>query len=304
MTLDQIDVLRKIMAEGSFRAASQKLNRAQSAVSYAIRSLETELGFSLFTRDQYRPQLTAQGRAFLKQSEDLWSQYQELRSLTEFLRLGHEPQIRIGVSALWPFSRLAQALGDLKKAFPKTEIKIFHEVLSADQLLLDHQIDILLGTVFNEENLLVTQNLFSINMIPVCGPQFALAQHRGAAKVEDLKKHTQIILRSTSNQNPRTAGIFNPANTISVDDFLSKRELLISNLGWGFMPEHLIEDELRKKRLVRTHAETMRAPMVIARDPQHALGPCADFLWNHFAGPKESRKTNRSKAVMPKSKKK
>jgi DNA-binding transcriptional LysR family regulator len=304
MTLDQIDVLRKIMSEGSFRAASQKLNRAQSAVSYAVRSLEQELGFQLFTRDQYRPQLTAQGRAFLKQSEDLWGQFQELLSLTEFLRLGHEPQIRIGVSALWPFSKLAQALGDLKKAFPKTEIKIFQEVLSADQLLLDHQVDILLGTVFNESELLITQELFSVGMIPVCGPQFELARFRGAAKVDDLKKHTQIILRSTSNYKPRSAGIFNPANTISVDDFLSKKELLLSNLGWGFMPEHLIENELKKKRLVTTHGETMRIPMVIARDPLHSLGPCADFLWTHFAGKQATQKTNKIAAVFPKTKKK
>ena len=304
MTLDQIDVLRKIMSEGSFRAASQKLNRAQSAVSYAIRSLEDELGFPLFTRDQYRPQLTAQGRAFLKQSEDLWGQYQELRSLTEFLRLGHEPQIRIGVSALWPFAKLAQALGDLKKTFPKTEIKIFHEVLSADHLLLDHQVDIVLGTVFNEKNLLVTQDLFSIGMLPVCGPKFGLAQYKGAAKVEDLKKYTQIILRSTSTQNQRSAAIFNPTDTISVDDFLSKKELLLANLGWGFMPEHLIEEELKKKLLVPTHGETMPIPMQIARDPLHSLGPCADFLWTHFASQREAQKAVKIAAVSKKQKKK
>lgn len=299
MTLDQIEVLRQIIAEGSFRAASQKLNRAQSAVSYAIRSLEDEIGFALFSRDQYRPQLTAQGRAFLKRSEELLGQYQELRALSERLRLGHEPQIRIGVSALYPFARLAQALGDLKKTFPQTEIKIYQEVLSADHLLQTHRVDIILSTVFNEQNLLKTEELFHVEMVPVCGPQFTLAQYKGLAPIEQLKKHTQIILRSTSDGKPRSAAIFNPANTISVDDFLSKKELLLAGLGWGFMPRHLIEDEIQKKRLVFTHAEIMHIPMVIARDPLHALGPCATFLWDHCTAQKNNQLAAASKRVKP-----
>ena len=37
MTLDQLKVLAAIVETGSFRAAADRLHRAQSAVSYAIK---------------------------------------------------------------------------------------------------------------------------------------------------------------------------------------------------------------------------------------------------------------------------
>jgi DNA-binding transcriptional LysR family regulator len=47
MTLEQLQCLRAIVEEGSFRAAASKLHKAQSAISYAIRLLEEEFGFEL-----------------------------------------------------------------------------------------------------------------------------------------------------------------------------------------------------------------------------------------------------------------
>ena len=65
VTLDQLLVLSKIAETGSFRAAAGVLHRAQSAVSYAIKNLEDELGVELLCRDQYRPTLTPAGEAVL-----------------------------------------------------------------------------------------------------------------------------------------------------------------------------------------------------------------------------------------------
>ncbi|MGC7974414.1 LysR family transcriptional regulator, partial [Salmonella enterica] len=65
LSLDQLRDFVQVADSGSFLAAARKLSRAQSAVSYAIATLEDQLGVLLFDRSGYRPQLTSPGVALL-----------------------------------------------------------------------------------------------------------------------------------------------------------------------------------------------------------------------------------------------
>ncbi|WP_280952728.1 LysR family transcriptional regulator [Mesorhizobium sp. WSM3860] len=59
LTLDQMRMFLAVADAGSFRLASMRLGRAQSAVSHAIANLETELKTVLFDRSTRRPTLTS-----------------------------------------------------------------------------------------------------------------------------------------------------------------------------------------------------------------------------------------------------
>jgi DNA-binding transcriptional LysR family regulator len=65
LTLDQIRIFLAVADTGSFSKAAKQLNRAQSAVTYAIQKLEAQFGIPLFDRTAYRPALTEVGRALL-----------------------------------------------------------------------------------------------------------------------------------------------------------------------------------------------------------------------------------------------
>jgi DNA-binding transcriptional LysR family regulator len=65
LTLDQCLVFTTVAAEGSFSATARRMNRAQSAVTYASQKLEAQLGLLLFDRSGYRPVLTEAGAALL-----------------------------------------------------------------------------------------------------------------------------------------------------------------------------------------------------------------------------------------------
>lgn len=283
MTLDQLQVLKTIAKSGSFRAASQELHRAQSAVSYAIRSLENELGFKVFNRDQYRPQLTPQGQAFLRKADELIFQFDELEETAEFLKRGHEPMIRLAVSALWPLPVLAGALKEFSKKFPQTEIKIIHDVLSSDELLLEDYADLALGSIFNEKGLFVTEKLGPVKMLATCSADHPLARFKNKAPEKELRNYPQIIMSSTVGSSGRSAGVLNPGSTISVQDYFSKKTFLLEGLGWGFMPEHVIKEEIKQKTLVTLMQKPHVATTHIARHSQKELGPCGIFLWNYFS---------------------
>ncbi len=287
LTLDQLHVLQTIVKTGSFRAASQELHRAQSAVSYAIRTLEDDLGFSIFDRSQYRPSLTPQGRTFLKKSDEMMNQLHELKDVADFLKRGHEPVIRLAVSALWPLPKLLSALKPFIEKFPQTEIKIIHDVLSNDEQILEDRADIALGHIFNEQGLLTTKELFSVDMISVVSPTHPLAKLKGKATDKDLTKYPQIIMFNTVSDSQRSSGILNPANVISVQDYLTKGCFLKGGLGWGLMPEHLVQEEIKKKELVVAEPKRMKVKMHIARHSQKALGPCGKMLWDSFSDAKK-----------------
>lgn len=282
MTLDQLQVLQTIVKSGSFRAASQELHRAQSAVSYAMRTLEGELGFKLFSRDQYRPSLTPQGRAFLKKADDLILQFSELGETAELLKRGHEPIIRLAVSALWPLPNLVSALKEFHSRFPQTEIKIIHDVLSADEHLLEDHADISLGTIFNDKGLLITEELFTVNMVMACSAKHPLAKLKKAT-TEDLKKYPQIVLSSTVKSSNRSGGVVNPANTISVQDLQTKKVFLEGGLGYGRMPDFAIKEEIKQKSLVTLGQKAIPLRASIGRHSAKELGPCGKFLWDYFS---------------------
>ena len=283
MTLDQLQVLQTIVRTGSFRAASQELHRAQSAVSYAIRSLEDEVGFSIFNRAKYRPEITPQGRAFLKKTEDLIFQYSELQETAELLKRGHEPLIRIAVSTLWPLPKLTAMLKEFYKVFPHTEIKIVNDVLSLDEQIIEDRADIGIGSIFNDKGLLRAQELFTIPMPAVCSAKHPLAKLKNKATDEDFAKYHQIILSSTLQSANRSGGIVNPHHVISVQDYLTKKAFIEAGLGWGLMPEHLVKEEIKQKTLVTLSQKPYVAHMHLARHSAKESGPCGNFIWNYFS---------------------
>lgn len=289
MTLDQLQVLQTIVKSGSFRAASQELHRAQSAVSYAVGALESELGFKLFSRDQYRPQLTPQGRAFLKKADDLILQFDELSDTAELLKRGHEPIIRLAVSVLFPLPSLVGALKEFTAKYPQTEIKILQDVLNADEWLLSGEADLALGHVFNDQSLLTTEELMTISMLSVCSTKHPLAKFKGKAPESELIKYPQIITSSSHKNSTRSGGILNPDNVISVQDYLTKKALLLGGLGWGMMPEHVISAEIKGKELVLATAKPIKARLLIARQSNKELGPCGNFLWNYFSNRQKTK---------------
>src|SRR6266849_5798309 len=69
MDISQMEVFLAVAREGGFSRAANKLYRTQSAVSQAIRKLETEIGVPLFDRSARDGQLTDAGRLLQEYAE-------------------------------------------------------------------------------------------------------------------------------------------------------------------------------------------------------------------------------------------
>ena len=136
--------------------------------------------------------------------------------------------------------------------------------------------------MFNDSSLLKAEEILKINLIPVCSDRHALAALKGKVADRELALHPQVIMSNTVKSSRRSAGVINPDNVISVQDYLTKKELIMSGLGWGRMPEHLIKAELKSGLLVGLSKKAFVVQAHIAKHSQKELGPCVQFLWDWF----------------------
>ncbi|MFT5579437.1 MAG: DNA-binding transcriptional LysR family regulator, partial [Paraglaciecola psychrophila] len=71
ITIEVLETLDAIDRRGSFAKAAEELNKATSAVSYAVQKLEDQLDIALFQRQGRRSVLTPAGRLILAEGRDI-----------------------------------------------------------------------------------------------------------------------------------------------------------------------------------------------------------------------------------------
>lgn len=293
LTLDQLRVFHSIVEAGSFRAASLHLHRAQSAVSYAIQQLEEELGIELFSRTGYRAELTLEGKRIYEKSLSLLSGAEELRTLSFQLGQGIESEIRIAISALFPLHLITQTLSRFSKLYPHTQLQLNSEVLGAEDRIRDQNADIAISEISQPDPAhFESKPLLKIEMIAVSSPHHPLAQLNKIPRSE-LLKEVQIVIRSSTPRSLiRSAGVTQGSPQWRVNDFSSKRELLKGGLGWGYMPKHWIEEDLKKKKLVplKMRQSIVQVEFALIRLSNKSPGPAATQLWSELSATCKSQK--------------
>ena len=177
MTLDQILVLDTIITTGSFRNASIKLNRAQSAISYAIKKLESEFEVQIFDRSTYRPLLTPAGESILKRGKEILSQLKDLEELGKSLKKGCEPTLKLAISALYPIEKILPLLKQLKKEFPQVELILSIDILSSDKLLIENKVDLAITEVSGNESVIENIGFGEIFMVALTGKMVTIKNY-------------------------------------------------------------------------------------------------------------------------------
>ena len=102
-SIDQLMVLLAVEEEGSFTAAARRLGRATSAISYAIDTLEQQLGLSLFDRGTTRkPRLTREGEAVVSEAKAVALSVETLRARVRGFLDDLEPEVSLVVDSMFP----------------------------------------------------------------------------------------------------------------------------------------------------------------------------------------------------------
>ena len=106
ITLEALAVIDAIDRRGSFAAAAAELHRVPSAVTYQVHKLEEDLDVRIFDRRGHRARLTPAGRELLDAGRALLERAGELERRVRRVATGWEPEVRLAVDAIVPWSLL------------------------------------------------------------------------------------------------------------------------------------------------------------------------------------------------------
>ncbi len=282
MTLEQLRVLRAIVDEGSVVAASRRLNKTQPALSSAVSRLESELGFALFDRSSYRLALSESGSALYSQFCEVLNQVESIEAKAAFLAAGHEPSFVISLEVLAPTSCVSQVIGAVSKEFPATQVSLISDVMggAVEKLsagIVDIAIGPRIGAVANVEMSPVTK----IELIAVGAPGTF-----GNIDAGQLSRHLQIVIPETTRQ-PLGRSFATPGGSpnLYAADYISKKQLLIDGVGWGFMPLHLVSHEISDHQLTHldcVHRSRRSIDIYAFRLADGHRGPVNKRIWEEL----------------------
>ncbi|MDR3440157.1 LysR family transcriptional regulator [Telmatospirillum sp.] len=289
-TFDQLQVFLSVVEAGSFAAAARRLNRATSAVTYAIDNLEAQLGMPLFDRVTTRkPTLTRAGRAILAEARSVSHGVDMLRAKAKGLLEGLEAEVSLVVDVMLPTARLVDALEAFQELFPAVTLRLHVETLGAvTQLVQDRTATVgitgpLLIAVDGAQQIEKIK-IGSVQLIPVAAPTHPLAQQRKHAP-DAARGHVQLVLTDRSNLTRGYDFGVVGTKTWRLADLGAKHALLLAGIGWGAMPEPVVHDDLAAGRLVALDLpdwqDTTYALQVIYRTDAPP-GPAAQWLIERF----------------------
>jgi len=290
-SFDQVQVLLAVVEAGSFSAAARRLNRAQSAVTYAIQRLEEQLGTPLFDRTSYRPVLTEAGRALLPRMQVIADELRALGDHAQGIAAGLEPELTLVVDAMFPMCALLETLRTFGTRYPSVPPRLYVESLGgASELLLNGTATIgLLLSFASDFEPLQRQPLLEFTLIPVAAPAHPLGQHLGPVPHEELRRHVQLVLSDRSGlTGRRDLGVLS-SQTWRLADLGAKHAMLTAGLGWGRMPAHLVADDLAAGRLRRIEIaneagedDMVTLPLCAAYRRDRPPGPAGRWLLEHL----------------------
>ena len=282
MTLEQLLTIDAIVKEGSFKAAADFLHKSQPSISMAVKKLEDEYQINLFSRDEYRPSLTADGRMFYEKAKLLIREFRELEALAEQMRLGVESEIRVSIDAVSPVSLILKFLKDFFSKHPSTRLMLKFEVLSGTvERLIDGDVNIAITPRPQIEYTFDSRPLAHTKMITVINSQIVSNEK----KITDafLRQYNQIILADSARRISKiSSGVLAGSKSLTVTDMGFKKELIMQGLGWGGLPLGLVKDELESGALTRIETPLIKdrdIEIFIVRDASIPMGPVMKELW-------------------------
>lgn len=182
---------------GSFTKAGRELHLTQSAISHAIKSLETDLSSQLFHRQGKSVHLTHAGRELLPHAETILQSMTHARSVLGTLDQTPRGKLRIGCTTAAAQFILPTVFREFKESFPLYEIKVVTgETPDTIERLIKNQIDLAVSLRATDVSKLNCHAIFDDELEFLVSPLHSWAQK--PPKLKDAASETFIVASRNS----------------------------------------------------------------------------------------------------------
>ena len=268
ITIEVLETLDAIDRRGSFAKAAEELNKATSAVSYAVQKLEEQLDIALFQRQGRRSVLTPAGRLILVEGREILQTATRLANKAKEVATGWEPRINIAVESLQPYPAFFAVLREFLSEHASIEIDVCESVLNGGWEALEQgRVDLIVGSpgpVPLQKGYRAIP-LANAELVPVISSSHELA--RIATAPEALAKLLPTIRRVITHDTSmigvaRGAGLSSDGKKFYVQNIDQKVAAILAGIGIGHLPRQRIQKQLNNGELI---------PLVLAEGPAHDI---------------------------------
>lgn len=283
VTLEQWLIFKTIVDEGSYANAADMLNKSQSSISYAMQQMSQQLATPVLEQQGRKAVLTEAGHALYRHAELLLRQADTMENIARNVAEGIEASITLAIDALAPQAPLFAALQRLAEAFPRTRVKVLETTLSGtDEALLNGSAQVAIMPRVPPGFL--AQPLTRVTLIPVASKEYSLGTRslRGELLSEsDLRQARQVIIRDSGLKREQNTGWLGAEKRWTFSHFSTSTRAVKAGLGFAFLPEHYIAEELQAGHLVRLNVEPSGErvlPLSLVQAPADANGPAVTMI--------------------------
>ena len=272
MTIDQLRAFDAIVRLGTFAAAARELGRVPSALTYAVKQLESDLGVSLFERGGRRVSLTPAGRRLLENARRVLAETRELERAARDLAGGWEAQLHVVVDGALPPYILSRCVARFSQPDVPTLLRVDVEYQEGVLERIERDdADLALYLGFDRDTEAAQWECVPLPPLPfvlVAASSHPLAA--GPAGADERAHFAEVVVRDSSSvfADAPKPSYLGSHNVVVLSDFHAKRVALLDGAGFGWMPAHLVRDDLEAGTLAVLDAELARwtyAPVRIAR---------------------------------------
>ena len=291
--LRAIEVFRRVIELGSFKAAAEDLNLSKAAISKNINELEDFLKTALINRTTRKLHITESGQIYYDQVkailDNLASADLSIIESSDVLR----GSLKISIPMTLGILKINPIICDFMKQHPDVSIEV---VMSDNYIdLVELGIDIAIrGGGLLKNSSLKSRKLLDIERVLCAAPEY-LKNSPKLELPEDIAFHNCLIYTLSSskswtfNKGEETQIIDINPSSYAVNNGLGLKQAIISGLGVTLTPRMFVADELSNGEVVallhdweaETHALYAVYPFHKEQSPK--IRTFIDFLVEHLS---------------------
>jgi DNA-binding transcriptional LysR family regulator len=279
LNASRLNVLREVVAHGSFSEAADALSYSQSAVSQAIATLEGELGAPLIERDRRGVRPTAAGAALVGHAEGILARMGDAEAEVAAIAGGRGGRLRLASFPTAGATLVPQAVARFRASHPGVEVSLAEgESEEIAPRLRAGDFDIVLLFEFEGVGERLTAGIRRFELLDdplhlAVGVGHRLAR-REDLRLEDLREEPWIQTSASSPcarhvvRSCHAAG-FEPRVSFESDDYQTVQGLVAAGVGVALIPK-LALSAVREDIHVRALSPGSPVRKVFAATPRAA----------------------------------
>lgn len=256
-TSEEIAIFVAVVESGSFSRAAEQLGQANSAVSRAVKKLESKLGVSLLNRTTRQLSLTEEGERYFRRMQVV---LQEMAAAeNELMETRNTPRGLLRVDAATPV--MLHFLMPLIKPFRERYPEMTLSLVSSETFinLIERKVDVAIRAGTLTDSSLRARPLFNSYRKVIASPEY-LAEHGVPQTTDELGEHVCLGFTEPSSLNTWPLARYD-GQLLGVECGLTSnsgetlKQLCLNGNGIACLSDYMVDKEIANGEFVEILAD-------------------------------------------------